>query len=190
MTLNELLVEFYRWRSDDPADVNAADEIEMAVKVLEDAYAKGLVDKYELKSVRDTPFRITAAGEIALPEWDIGYTPAEDFEELVDSSELEESRSGPLTIDSAAWTGLTSTTINARNAVVVGGLIDKALASISTSTAGNFEAMQAAAYLKAAKELVEAPEPPSRMIWDLISKAADVVGLIGLFFTIFAQVNA
>ncbi len=92
------------------------------------------------------------------------------------------------TIESVNWTGLTDRTlIDARNAKVVSRLIEKALKALPESPASNFEHMQAAAYLKAAKELVEAPEPPSELIWQLISKAADLVGLIGLFYTIFAQ---
>lgn len=92
-------------------------------------------------------------------------------------------------INSDAWTGLTrKTIIDARNAKLVSQLIEKALTALPESAAGNFEHMQAAAYLKAAKELVDAPEPPSELIWQLISKAADLVGLIGLFYAIFAQI--
>lgn len=105
---------------------------------------------------------------------------------------VTESRSGAsdrsIRVDSAAWTGLIQrATINARNAKVIGGLIEQALTALPEAGAGNFENMQAAAYLKAAKELVDAPEPPSELIWQLISKAADLVGLIGLFYTIFSQ---
>jgi hypothetical protein len=92
------------------------------------------------------------------------------------------------TIDSSAWTGLTRVTIDARNARAVSSLIDDALASLAGSHASNFKIMQATAYLKAAKELVEAPEPPSEEVWRLIGRAADLVGLIGLFYTIFVQV--
>jgi hypothetical protein len=93
----------------------------------------------------------------------------------------------PITVDSAAWTGLIRVTIDARNAKAVSGMIDHALISLSSSQAGNFQIMQATAYLKAAKELVEAPEPPSDEIWRLISKAANLVGLFGVFYGIFVQ---
>jgi hypothetical protein len=94
----------------------------------------------------------------------------------------------PTIINSTSWKGLTQRTIiDARNAKVVSQLIEQALTAIPDSAAGNFEHMQAVAYLKAAKELVDAPEPPSELIWQLISKAADLVGLVGLFYTIFAQ---
>ncbi len=92
-------------------------------------------------------------------------------------------------IDSAKWTGLSKVIIDARNAKVVGALIDQALLSLSTSQAGNFQIMQATAYLKAAKELVEAPEPPSEEIWRVIGRAADLVGLLAVFCSIFAQVG-
>lgn len=93
----------------------------------------------------------------------------------------------PITVASAAWTGLTQTIVDARNARVISSLIGRALDSLSASQAGNFEIMQATAYLKAARELVDAPEPPSEEIWRLISRAADIVGLASVFFAIFVQ---
>ncbi|MFK4793007.1 hypothetical protein [Sphingobium sp. ZW T5_29] len=92
-----------------------------------------------------------------------------------------------ITANSSAWTGLTRTIVDARNAAVISKLITKALDELPGEERGNVEVMQAAAYLKAAQELVNAPEPPSELIWQLISRAADVVGLIGLFYTIFSQ---
>lgn len=93
----------------------------------------------------------------------------------------------PSSFDSTAWTGLSRTIVDARNAQVVANLIDKALDVLPATGAANSDVMQAAAYLKAARELVSAPQPPSELIWQLISKAADVLGLFGLFYTIFAQ---
>jgi hypothetical protein len=93
-----------------------------------------------------------------------------------------------ITVQSSTWTGLTQTIIDSRNAKVVSGLICKALDSLSAAEIGNFETMQATAYLKAARELVDAPEPPSEEIWRLISRAADIAGLAAVFFAIFAQV--
>jgi len=89
--------------------------------------------------------------------------------------------------DSALWTGLTTKVIDARNAEVVTKLIDNALSSLTTSSASNSEIRQAAAYLKAARELTDAPEPPSELIWELISRAANLTGLLGLFYTLFSQ---
>ena len=125
---------------------------------------------------------LTEAGEPLMTKGDefivteASEAPIEDA--LVDS---------PITVDSSAWTGLTKVIIDARNAKAVSALIDQALISLPSSEAGNFQIMQATAYLKAAKELVDAPEPPSEEIWRLISKAADLVGLFGLFYTIFVQ---
>lgn len=90
--------------------------------------------------------------------------------------------------DSARWTGLTNTVIDTRNAKAVTALIDNALLSLSASSAGNSEIMQAAAYLKAARELTDAPDPPSELIWEMISRAANLTGLLGLFYTLFSQV--
>ncbi len=89
--------------------------------------------------------------------------------------------------DSARWTGLTNTVIDTRNAKAVTALIDSALLSLSASSAGNSEIMQAAAYLKAARELTDAPDPPSELIWEMISRAANLTGLLGLFYTLFSQ---
>lgn len=93
----------------------------------------------------------------------------------------------PIIVNSTSWTGLTKTVIDARNVNVISRQIEQAIDAISGAGAGNFETMQATAFLRAAKELVDAPEPPSQLIWQLISKAADVVGLFGLFFTLFSQ---
>jgi hypothetical protein len=97
--------------------------------------------------------------------------------------------SGQIVVDSSTWTGLSKTRIDSRNARQVARMIDRALVEISSSGAGNEQIMQAAAFLRAAKELVEAPQPPSELIWQLVSKAADIVGLMGLFFMIFAPAS-
>jgi hypothetical protein len=99
----------------------------------------------------------------------------------------ETDRQEPMSFDSAAWTGLSRTVVDARNARVISNLIDRALDALPGTEAGNADIMQAAAYLKAARELSSAPQPPSELIWQLISRAADVLGLFGLFYTIFAQ---
>jgi hypothetical protein len=184
-TLNELLVDFYRWREDDPIEVDAAGEIERAVLVLEDAATRGLLEKYELASVRDTPMRISRAGESALMEWNVAST--DDYSEASVEDVLTDGQVSHY--DSAAWTGITQKLIDARNAKLVSSLIDKALLSLPISEAGNFKIMQAAAYLKAAKELTDAPEPPSELIWQIIGRAADLVGLLGLFAMLFQAFN-
>lgn len=89
--------------------------------------------------------------------------------------------------DSALWTGLKSKVIDARNADVVIKLIDDALSSLTTSSVSNSDIRQAAAYLKAARELVDAPEPPSELIWEMIGRAANIAGLVGLFYALFSQ---
>ena len=111
-------------------------------------------------------------------------TESGDFIVLEDVADAEVIH---ITVDSSAWTGLTKTIVDARNARVISGLIGKALDSLPASQAGNFEIMQATAYLKAARELVDAPEPPSEEIWRFVSRAADLVGLVGLFYTLFVQ---
>lgn len=95
----------------------------------------------------------------------------------------------PAAIDSALWTGLAKTRIDARNAKQVSLMIGRAIAQLNSSSATNEQIMQAAAYLKAAKELVDAPTPPSEIIWMLISKAADIIGMAGFFYTLFAPAS-
>ena len=183
-SLNEVLVEFYRDRVQDPTEIDAAGEIEAAVEVLEDADADGLIEKYEDASVRDTPLRISRRGETIVIDEEYDNVDSTEIIELDDSSIGLEV---PTSINSSSWTGLTQTIIDARNAQAVSRMINLALDSLASSRAGNVQIMQAAAYLKAAKALVDAPEPPSALIWSLISKAADLVGLVVAFYAIFGS---
>ena len=104
----------------------------------------------------------------------------------------EVTRHDVIKVDTTSWTGLTAVRINARNARIVSSLIDTALGHLNKSEQGNEAIMQASAYLKAAQQLVDAPDPPSAVIWDMIQKAATIVSLAQVFYTIFqaALLNA
>jgi hypothetical protein len=91
-------------------------------------------------------------------------------------------------VDTSAWTGLKAVRIHAANATIVSSLIEAAIDQLSTSQEGSEATVQAAAYLRAANELVNAPDPPSIVIWDLVQEAAAVAGLLQLFSVIFQQV--
>lgn len=90
----------------------------------------------------------------------------------------------PIRIDSRSWTGLTRVRVTHRNARAISGLIDTALSELSSN--GNANTAQARTLLLAAKELTDAPDPPSDIIWELIQRAGAAVGLLDIFFRIFA----
>jgi len=89
-------------------------------------------------------------------------------------------------VDSTSWTGLTRVRVTHRNARTISRLIDIALGELSAD--GNAKTAQARTLLLAAKELTDAPEPPSDIIWELIQRAGAAVGLLDIFFRIFAAV--
>jgi hypothetical protein len=91
-------------------------------------------------------------------------------------------------VESASWTGLSKVRIDARNAAAVSSLIDEAIGSLAGDE--NAKIAQARALLRAAKELTDAPEPPSEIIWDLIQRAGAVVGLLDIFLRIFVGLTA
>jgi hypothetical protein len=86
-------------------------------------------------------------------------------------------------VQSEAWTGISSVRIDARNAQAVSRLIDAALNELPRD--GNERVAQARTLLLAAKELTDAPEPPSDIIWELVQRAGAVVGLLDIFIRIF-----
>ncbi|OCC24860.1 hypothetical protein MB02_05215 [Croceicoccus estronivorus] len=94
--------------------------------------------------------------------------------------------SEPIRVDSRTWTGLTRVRVTHRNARAISRLIDTALCELPTD--GNAATAQARTLLLAAKELTDAPEPPSDIIWELVQRAGAVVGLLDIFFRIFTAV--
>jgi hypothetical protein len=91
----------------------------------------------------------------------------------------------PPAVDSSRWTGLATVRVDKRNAKAISRLIDLALSElIHYSNEGK---AQARTLLLAAKDLTDAPEPPSDIIWALIERAGAVVGLLDIFFRIFSE---
>ncbi|TGX56112.1 hypothetical protein E5A73_03145 [Sphingomonas gei] len=86
--------------------------------------------------------------------------------------------------DSSSWTGLSRVRVTHRNAKVISRLIDAALGELATD--GNSATAQARTFLLAARDLTDAPDPPSDIIWDLIQRAGAVVGLLDIFLRIFS----
>ena len=87
------------------------------------------------------------------------------------------------------WSRLRQIVVDGSNADQISGLIDKSLDEISKLKLSNEEHRQASAFMIAAKELVNAPAPPSKIIWDLIQKAAAIAGIVQLLLPIFSILN-
>ena len=112
--------------------------------------------------------------------------PTDALKDLPAGGDNEPLRAEPIRVDSRSWTGLTRVRVTHRNAHAISRLIDTALGELSTD--GNAKTAQARVLLLAAKELTDAPEPPSDIIWELIQRAGTVVGLLDIFFRIFVAV--
>jgi hypothetical protein len=85
------------------------------------------------------------------------------------------------------WQRLKSIVIGANNFDSVSRLIDRSLDELSKAQLTNEQHRQAASYMLAAKELVNAPSPPSQIVWDLIQKAAAIAGLVQTVLMIFSS---
>ncbi|SHL59595.1 hypothetical protein SAMN05518668_1021 [Sphingobium sp. YR657] len=112
------------------------------------------------------------------------HQPTDAVNDLSVRSDKELPPPEPIRVDSRSWTGLTRVRVTHRNARAISRLIDTALGELPTDC--NAKSAQARTLLLAAKELTDAPEPPSDIIWDLVQRAGAVVGLLDIFFRIFA----
>ncbi len=112
------------------------------------------------------------------------HQPTAALNDLPARSDKEPSNPEPIRVDSRSWTGLMRVRVTHRNARAISRLIDTALGELPTDC--NTKAAQARTLLLAAKDLTDAPEPPSDIIWDLVQRAGAVVGLFDIFFRIFA----
>ena len=177
-TIFELIDRPAEWRNsffdqlDRPSDKAALGDF------LERMTNDGLLEKHQSEKDYEAHYRASDQG---IYESTIGFSAlvAEDADDVTED--------GGRQINSSSWTGIRRVTIDTRNAKVISSLIGQAIDALPQSDAGNQAVMQAAAYLKAARELVEAPEPPSVVIWDLLQKAAAIAGLLQIFGSIFSQ---
>ena len=87
-------------------------------------------------------------------------------------------------IHSEDWTGIAAQVITAQNSDQVRAAILKAKDAVR-DLGSNEKTAQAMAFLQAAEALIEAPEPPSDLIWELINRAGAICGVISLFITLF-----
>lgn len=88
-------------------------------------------------------------------------------------------------VDSSSWTGLRKHRITSHNRESVRIRIVEAKAALDTQNFTNEQKAQAVSFLRAAEELIEAPEPPSDIIWELVERAGAIAGIAGLFLSIF-----
>lgn len=91
-----------------------------------------------------------------------------------------------LPIDSTAWTGLPKGFVfTERTKEQLIKLLDEAANALSSSNLTNFQIGQGVAYLRAAKILADAPEPPKNEIWALLQKGSAIASLASFFAPIF-----
>jgi hypothetical protein len=90
-------------------------------------------------------------------------------------------------IHSSAWTGLPASFVFT-DAIRVDLLarLDDAGKELDSLALGNSEKAQIRAFILAAKELTEAPDPPADLIWELIGRANSIAGIASLFVSIIA----
>lgn len=151
--------------------------------------AGGLINRDE---VRRVILRLEKEGKLKV--WD---NLAEVYFELSDRGveELQKQRAeaegfsiSEEDVTARRWERLQSVAINEQNAETVSSLIDRSLDVLNQQNLTNEQHRQAAAYMLAAKDLVSAPVPPSKIVWDLIQKAAAIAGIVQLILPIFGAV--
>ncbi len=98
----------------------------------------------------------------------------EDGNFIVAESRPEE----PIAVDSASWTGRTLSTSDTAELVQN---IDQALSKIDAINLTQEKRAQARAFLRAVRELAEAPEPPFDLIEYMLKNVDRMIGLAGLF---------
>lgn len=98
---------------------------------------------------------------------------------------------GRVRVDSASWTGPRSGSVLSENqrGRVLSAIGDAESRLQTLHFENNSVRSQVLALLGAAKDLTEVPEPPADIIWQLVGRAADVLGIAAFFATIFAALG-
>lgn len=89
--------------------------------------------------------------------------------------------------DSSAWTGLPKgfqLTDDKRAELI--HLLHSAEGSLDALTVSNSEKAQARAFVTAARNLADAPDPPADLIWEIVNRANYLSGIASLFVAIIA----
>lgn len=144
------------------------DELRSVVRQL---MADGLVTQRE--NLDWLAFSLTDAGVIELQR-----RRAEELDFHLAADQAEEQR----------WQRLKHIVIGPNNSRTILRLIDQSLDEMAKAQLTNEQLRQAASYMLAAKELVNAPSPPSTIVWDLIQKSAAIAGLVQTVLMIFSAI--
>ena len=119
--------------------------------ILNQMVSDGLLESLWGERDYEASYRLTNQGTYEASGFDVLVTENGDQIVTEDGDNIAigdmASTDGPITVNSSTWTGLTRTKIDSRNAKLVSNLISNALDSLSSSEIGNFETMQATAYL-------------------------------------------
>ena len=169
-------------------------------QIVADLGRRGLIlGKGVLGDERSQPIRMTAAGmREAESLIDAGKTVHQRPEMVVEKPvhatapsyvgeplSMVPETSPTITIDSSSWTGLRAKGVTVSNRARIKEAIGEARTLFEQRQLSNEQKVQALVLLRAAEELVNAPEPPSDIVWELINRAAAVCGIAGLVLTIF-----
>jgi hypothetical protein len=154
---------------------NSPEDIEDIERVLEHAHGDGLVDKYEVGSVRNTPVRLS----------DQGVYEASGFADLVVDNPIEPTKEE--FIGSEEWTGRV---LRQEQVAELVSNIDAALRNLDNLGLPNEKMAQARALLLAARTLSEAPEPPLEIISWLLAHFDRLVGITGLLVGVASLVKS
>jgi hypothetical protein len=89
--------------------------------------------------------------------------------------------------NSSLWTGLPGDfVLNQGKQQELVSLLRAAESELDTLTIANSDKAQARAYILAARELSEAPDPPVDLIWEIIGRGNSIAGIASLFVAIIA----
>ncbi len=188
-TIFEHVTQDKDFRSEYFEEVDSYDDDKEALRsFLDQMVADGLLTSKWGDRDYEANYKVTDQGiyESALGDGPLMESPLKDSGDGIDDSQpLPEQIALPdqVVIDSSSWTGLSKVRITYRNAAAVGKLIDEAISTLETND--NSGQAQARTLLLAAKTLLDAPDPPSDVIWDLVQRAGAVVGLLDIFLKIF-----
>lgn len=174
-------------------------------QLVSDLGSRGLIrGKGVVGDERSQPIMLTAAGMkeaerlidrgVGIFRLDLGdgigfpaaEAPADDQVHHTAESDDQAYEGGrAVSVDSASWTGLREFTVNSNNREKVRFGIGEARASLEGESLTNEQKSQAISLLNAAEELLDAPTPPSDIIWELVERAGAIAGIAGLFVTLF-----
>ncbi|MGB3803458.1 MAG: hypothetical protein WA935_05475 [Sphingopyxis granuli] len=92
-----------------------------------------------------------------------------------------------LPIDSAGWTGLDANfQLNEEIKLKLLKMLTEAEKTLSSSASNDRDVGQGLAFVRSAKILCEAPDPPKRDIWTMINRASSILSIASVFTPILA----